>query len=165
MKESRSISSSIASPEARQQMRSLAMAAAQLVADRRCEDVRLVDLAGISQICDYMLIASGTSQRQMKSIASEVADLAKQQNVAVFRRSSDDGHTWVVLDLVDLVVHLFEPNLRSFYDLDALWGGGTLLDWRRADQQDTHRCKGPIGLAMNSDDDDEEDDFDSEDED
>jgi len=125
-----------------------AQQAAQLLADRRCEDIRLIDVRGLSHVCDYMLIASGTSERQMKSVAAELHDVGAEQGVKTFRTEADTGNTWVVVDFVDLVVHLFEPAVRGYYDLEGLWGDGELIDWRRADQKQTQRSEGEIGLGM-----------------
>ncbi len=128
-----------------------AVEAAQLLADRKCDDIRLIDVRGLSQVCDYTLIASGTSERQMKSIADELEDLGAERGMTVFRRDADAGNTWVVIDCVDVVTHLFEPNTRFYYDLESLWSGGKVIDWRRADQKKTHRFDGEIGLAANAD--------------
>ncbi len=121
--------------------------AAQLLADRRCEDIRLLDVRGLSHVCDFMLIATGTSDRQMKSVAAELQDVGEERGVKTFRSESDAGNTWVVTDFVDLVVHLFEPNHRMYYDLEGLWGDGELIDWRRADQKKAQRFEGEIGLG------------------
>lgn len=127
--------------------RDFAIEAARLLADRKCEDVRLFDVRGLSQVSDFLLVASGTSDRQMKSVAHEVADEAKVRGIAVFRQNADAGNTWVVIDLVDLVVHLFEPQTRLFYDLESLWDDAERIDWRRDDQSASHRFQGEIGLA------------------
>lgn len=128
--------------------------ASRLLADRRCDDIRLLDVRGISQVCDFMLIASGTSDRQMKSLAAELHDLARDHGVALYRKAVDLGTTWVAIDFIDLVVHLFEPNLRAYYDLESLWSDGDPLDWRREDQKDAHRFEGAIGLGYLDRDDD-----------
>lgn len=131
--------------------RAFAVEAAQLLADRKCNDIRLIDVRGLSQVCDYTLIASGTSERQMKSIADELEELGAERGMTAFRRDADAGNTWVVVDCVDVVTHLFEPNTRFYYDLESLWAEAPLIDWRRADQTKTHRFEGPIGLAANAD--------------
>ena len=108
-------------PEAQpKRLRSFAFEAAQLMVDRHCEDVQLLDLRDISQVCDYVLIGSGTSDRQMKSVAEELADLGQDRDNPMFRTSADTAATWIVIDFIDLVVHLFEPDLRAYYDLEEL---------------------------------------------
>ncbi|MCH8166132.1 MAG: ribosome silencing factor [Planctomycetes bacterium] len=114
-----------------QQLRRFCIEAAQLLADRHCEDVRLLDVTGLSQVCDYVLIGSGTSDRQMKSLAEELADLGQERDNPMFRSSADNALTWIVIDFVDLVAHLFEPNQRAYYDLEGLWSDAQLVEWRR----------------------------------
>ena len=112
-------------------LRQFAMDAANLLNDRHCEDVCLLDVRGLSQVCDYVLIASGTSNRQMRSIAEELAKLGDEQTHGAFRTSSDTGATWIVVDFIDLVVHLFEPSTRAYYDLESLWSDGDVVGWQR----------------------------------
>lgn len=90
-----------------------------------------MDVRGLSQVCDYVLIGSGTSDRQMKAVAAELEDLGEEHGSKVFRSSRDEGGTWIVVDFVDLVAHLFEPNQRAYYDLETLWGDASSIDWKR----------------------------------
>jgi ribosome-associated protein len=130
--------------------RDFAKEAAQLLADRKCDDIRMFDVRGLSQVCDFMVIASGTSERQMKTLSEELQDLGEERDMAVFRRAADTGNTWLVVDCVDVVIHLFEPNLRLYYDLEHLWTEAPVVDWRRTNQKKTHRHKGEVGLAANA---------------
>jgi len=111
--------------------RGFALNAAQLLEDRHCEDVRLLDVRGLSQVCDYVLIATGTSDRQMKAVAHELEKLGAEQDNRVYRSSRDDGGTWIVVDFVNLVTHLFEPNQRQYYDIETLWDDAVTVDWKR----------------------------------
>ena len=92
-----------------------------LLAERHCEDVAILNVTGLSQVCDYVVVATGTSDRQMKSVASEVSKLGNEKNFPVFRKSVDNDATWIVVDFVTVVVHLFEPQRRAYYDLEDLW--------------------------------------------
>ncbi len=111
-------------------MRSFAIEAARLMAARHCEDVRLLDVRGLSQVCDYLLIGSGTSDRQMKSIAAELQELGQECDNPAFRSNSDPAATWIVIDFIDLVTHLFEPDQRAYYDLEGLWSDAEPVEWR-----------------------------------
>jgi ribosome-associated protein len=115
-------------------VRKFAIEAARLLADRHCQEVRLLDVRGLSQVCDYVLIGSGTSERQMKSVAQELDDLGDEHDNPVFRSSQDSARTWIVIDFVDLVAHLFEPNQRTYYDLDSLWSDAERVEWCRPDE-------------------------------
>ena len=114
-----------------QSLRRFAIEAARLLEDRHCEDIVLLDVRGLSQVTDYLLIGSGTSDRQMKSLASELADLGDEHQEPAFRSNRDTGLTWIVVDFIDVVVHMFEPAKRAFYDLEGLWADGRRLAWKR----------------------------------
>ncbi|MCI0362288.1 MAG: ribosome silencing factor [Phycisphaerales bacterium] len=131
------------------QLRSFAVKAAQLMADRHCEDVRLVDVRGLSQVCDYVLIGTGTSDRQMRSVAQELEELGDEHENAVFRSSRDEGGTWIVIDFVDLVAHLFEPGQRTYYDLETLWSDGQTIEWEAQEKSEgrVSKAKSPRAAA------------------
>ena len=111
--------------------RDFAVEAARLLEDRHCTDIRLLDLRGISQVCDFILIGSGTSDRQMRSVADEVSMLGKERGESRFRTNNDPASTWIIVDFVDLVVHLFEPSRRAYYDLEDLWSDAADVEFDR----------------------------------
>jgi ribosome-associated protein len=113
----------------RQQLREFAIEAARLMADRHCDDVCLLDVHTLSQVCDFVLIGTGTSDRQMKSVADELAGLGKTSGHALFRSDRDSAATWIVVDFVGLVAHLFEPDVRRHYDLEGLWSDAKQVKW------------------------------------
>lgn len=113
------------------EVKAFAIEAARLCADRRCEDVIVFDVRGQSQVCDYIVLATGSSDRQMRSVAQEMKGLGVELDNPVFRSSADDGGTWIVVDCVDVVVHLFEPDQRLYYDIESLWGTAPRIPWRR----------------------------------
>jgi ribosome-associated protein len=112
-------------------LRAAAIEVARLLDDDKCDDVLILDVQGLSQVSDYLVIASGTSDRQMRGAADDTAKLAGSLGWPVFRQNADDRTTWVVLDCVDLVVHIFEPNSRAHYDLEMLWGDAPRVAWDR----------------------------------
>ena len=112
-----------------------AIEAARLLADRHCEDVRRLDVRGLSQVSDYLLIASGTSYRQLRSLAHALSDLGDERDNAVFRSNSDAASTWIVVDFVDLVAHLFEPEVRAHYDLEGLWSDAAVVPYRETQKR------------------------------
>jgi ribosome-associated protein len=115
-----------------ERLREFAVEAARLIHDRHCEDVKLLDVRGLSQVCDYILLGSGTSDRQMKSVASELAALGRERENPCFRTSRDNAATWIITDFVDLVAHIFEPAHRSYYDLEGLWSDARVVEWQRS---------------------------------
>ncbi len=102
------------------------------MAELKCSDVIVVDLAERSEICDFMIIGSGTSQRQMRSVGEAIAKLGKERGSPAWRSDADSGTSWIVFDFVDVVVHLFEPGQRAFYDLEGLWSDAPRIPWRPA---------------------------------
>lgn len=111
--------------------RQFAIEIARTISDSKCTDVVLLDVRGRSQVCDFVIIGSGTSQRQMRAVAQEVEDLGKARGQHPFRTNADEGSTWIVVDYVEIVVHLFEPDQRLYYDLELLHADGKRVDWRR----------------------------------
>jgi ribosome-associated protein len=121
-------SRSTADPESTRQF---AIEIARTLSDSKCSEVVLLDVRGRSPVCDFVIIGSGTSQRQMRSVAQEVEDLGKARGQHPFRTNADEASTWIVVDYVEIVVHLFEPDQRLYYDLELLHADGKRIDWRR----------------------------------
>lgn len=112
-------------------VRAFNIQAACLLNDLHCENILLLDVQGLSDLTDYILIATGTSDRQIKGVAGQVSDLAQEQGLERFGSERDADSTWLVLDFIDTIVHLFEPAARAHYDLEMLWGDAPKIDWRR----------------------------------
>ena len=111
-----------------------AVEVARMLRDDKCEDVVCLDVRGRSPVTDYLVIGSGTSDRQMRSVLQHVVDYGTNTGNSCVRRSIDDRATWILADFVDVVVHLFEPNTRAHYDLEMLWGDSKRVAWERPDQ-------------------------------
>ncbi|MBX3322787.1 MAG: ribosome silencing factor [Phycisphaeraceae bacterium] len=109
--------------------RDFAIEAAQLLHDDKCEHVIILDVRQLSRITDFIVIGSGTSQRQMGSALDHVTDLARDKGFDRHRTNRDDQSLWLLADFVDVVVHLFEPNTRAHYDLEMLWGDAPRITW------------------------------------
>ena len=77
--------------EQRQKTREFAIEAARLMSDRHCEDVQLIDVTGLSQVCDFLLIATGTSDRQMRSVAAELEDKGREENQIQIKNTLADS--------------------------------------------------------------------------
>lgn len=114
--------------------RSLAIEIARLLRDDKCTDIVVLDLRGISQATDYFIVASGTSQRQMRSAGLHAEELARErESKPISHNLAEKDANWFVLDFVDVVVHIFEPETRAFYDLEMLWGDADHVEWQRPD--------------------------------
>ena len=102
--------------------RPFALAAAELAANTRCENVVLLDLRSRSPVTEFFVIATGSSPRQMRTVVDEIRDLGKKSGFAPWRMDGYDSARWIVLDCVNVVIHVFDTDSRDFYDLELLWG-------------------------------------------
>jgi ribosome-associated protein len=109
--------------------RRFAVDSARLMAEHHCEEVIILDLVGVSPICDYFVIATGTSDRQLRAVADHLVEMGKARGEAPFGVAGYDEGAWIIVDFVDVVVHLFDAERRSYYDLDSLWGDRPKVDW------------------------------------
>jgi ribosome-associated protein len=121
----------IKDPAQSEQARAFAVEAARCLRDDKCENVVVLDLRGLSQVTDFFVIASGTSERQMRSAGQHVEDLGRDSHnmTAMHQNLRETDATWVVLDFVDVIVHVFEPETRMLYDLEMLWGDAPRVKW------------------------------------
>lgn len=112
----------------REGARAFARSIARSLLDDRCEDVVILDVADHTTVTACIVIASGTSDRQMRASLDHLDEVAKEHGTKVSRVSKDDNTTWLLADFVDVVVHLFEPNARAFYDLETMWLDAPRID-------------------------------------
>ena len=94
--------------------------------DNKAEDVVVIDLSGKTSIADYMVIACGTSQRHVGSMTNNLRERLKALGLGTVSVEGETHCDWVLLDAGDVVVHLFRPEVRTFYSLERLWGGPAL---------------------------------------
>lgn len=106
-----------------------AVQAAQIMSEDKCEDIVVLDLRGISPICDYFVIATGTSDRQMRAVTDHIKDMAKKRDEKPYGIDGYEEGVWIVMDYVDVIIHLFDGERRGYYDLDSLWGDSPSVDW------------------------------------
>jgi ribosome-associated protein len=121
----------VAQQKGGEESRRFALAAAELAATTRCENVVLLDLRSRSPVTEYFVIATGTSPRQMRTVVDELRDLGKRTGFAPWQMDGYDSAKWIVLDCVNVVVHVFDTDSRDFYDLELLWGDCPRIDWRK----------------------------------
>jgi ribosome-associated protein len=113
--------------------RKFAIDAARLAMDGNVEDIVVLDLRGVSPVTDYFVIGTGTSERQMRSVADDIIEFGRKNGQAVWNTAGMEGNSgWIVLDFVDVVVHLFDTQRRYYYDLELIWGESPKVRWKRA---------------------------------
>ena len=103
----------------------LTLRLAQLLYDRKARDIVALNVAHLTILCDYMLIASGRTANQVTALADAVDELMLQEQQVLRRSDGRREGRWVVLDYGHLIIHLFHRDERAFYGLDRLWSDGT----------------------------------------
>jgi ribosome-associated protein len=95
--------------------------------DKKGEDILLLDISEVTVFADYFVIVSGTSDRMLDSLADSVLETAKKEYKIIGKREGYARDGWVLVDLGDVIVHLFSPEQRSYYQLEQLWEQGKTL--------------------------------------
>lgn len=102
--------------------RSLATAVASLAADELATDIVVLDLRTLSDVVDFFVLASSDSDMHLNAIATGIEQGLRASGVALYHREGEPGSRWILLDYLDVVVHLMHPATRAFYALEELWG-------------------------------------------
>ena len=111
--------------------RQFAIDAARIMREDQCEDILILDLRGISPICDFFVIATGTSDRQMRAVVDHIEEMGRSRGEKPYGVAGYEEGIWIVVDYVDVVMHLFDPDRRSYYDLESLWGDSPRVEWAK----------------------------------
>lgn len=109
--------------------RELAIAAARAAASKKAADVVIMDMRELLVITDAFVIASGGSDRQVKTIAEAMEDAVRDLGVKPVRREGEREGRWILLDFVDFVAHVFVHEEREYYDLERLWADAPRIGW------------------------------------
>jgi ribosome-associated protein len=103
-------------------------AAAEAAASKKARDLIALDLRDLEGVCDYFLICSGSSEVQVKAVAEAIEDALRARGVRAWHVEGMEGRRWVLLDYVEVVVHVFHEKTREYYMLDRLWGDARSVD-------------------------------------
>ena len=114
--------------------REIAVTAARAAAAKQAVDVTILDVHGLIVITDYFVICSGQTDRQIKTLVEEVEKAVREIGEKPIRREGDTDSRWVLLDYIDVVVHVFAQEEREYYDLERLWRDAPRLAWNATDQ-------------------------------
>ena len=121
------------SPAGIPESKDVAVAAARAAAAKQGADIAILDVHELIVITDFFVIASGSSDRQVKTIVDEVEKAVRERGVRPVRREGEGENRWVLLDYVDVVVHVFAPEEREYYDLERLWRDAPRVRWEDSD--------------------------------
>ncbi|MGX7174085.1 ribosome silencing factor [Enterococcus ratti] len=95
---------------------------------KRAEDILALDVRNVSLLADYFMICSANSERQLNAITEEIIEKEEENNYEVKRIEGKEGGKWVLIDLGDLIIHIFQASERSFYNLEKLWSDAPLVN-------------------------------------
>lgn len=122
-------------PRRAEAARKFAIEAARLAANTRCHNVVVLDVRGLSPVTDYFVLATGTSPRQMRTVVDEASEFGETRGFAPYLKSGYEGESWILVDFIDVVLHVFNQESRQYYDLDNLWGDARKVDWQPSDDK------------------------------
>lgn len=98
-----------------------------LIFNKKGFDVKILDLKNLTTMADYFVICSADSDTQVKAIADEVDKSLKDEGIRTWHKEGYKALTWVLLDYVDVVVHVFKKDVRNYYNLERLWGDAEII--------------------------------------
>lgn len=106
------------------QAKEMARLACAALADKKGEDIKVIDIAGISVMADYFIIANGTNDSQVRAMVDAVEEELHKAGYHLQQREGADGKSWILLDFGDIIVHVFDKENRLFYNLERIWRDG-----------------------------------------
>ena len=103
------------------QSKEMAKIAYHALSDKKGEDIKIIDITGISVLADYFIIANGNSDSQVNALVDNVEEELHKAGYALKQREGQASASWVLLDFGDIIVHVFDKENRLFYDLERIW--------------------------------------------
>lgn len=93
----------------------------ELINERQAKDIVVLDVRNLSSLCDYFIICSGESTRQVRAIHAETVKHCRKDKINVQHSEVDEGARWILVDFFDIILHIFFDEAREYYDLEKLW--------------------------------------------
>ena len=106
------------------QSKEMARIAYEALADKKGEEIKIIDITGISVLADYFIIANGNSDSQVNALVDNVEEALHKAGYPLKQREGQASGSWVLLDFGDIIVHVFDKENRLFYDLERIWKDG-----------------------------------------
>ena len=101
---------------------------AKILSEKKGLDIKVIEISDVSVIADYMVIATGNSSTHVKALADEVETQLDDMGISVSHIEGYRSNSWILLDCIDIIVHVFSNEAREYYDLERLWEDGTDID-------------------------------------
>jgi ribosome-associated protein len=114
--------------EEKERSAELARLAISSLEDKKAEDVRVIDIGGVSVLADYFIIASGNNRAQVQAMADEVEQRLGRAGAVPRQIEGYQAGNWVLMDFGDVIIHIFDAQNRLFYDLERIWKDGTQIE-------------------------------------
>ena len=105
----------------------MALAAIDALEDKKAEDIQIIDIGEVSPLADYFIIANGTNRNQVQALADNVEELLGRLGYERRPIEGYDSANWILLDYKDVIIHIFDKENRSFYDLERIWRDGKVV--------------------------------------
>lgn len=102
---------------------------ARMLDEKQGEQIVLLDVTGVCPIAEQIIMATAKGQRHAQALADALMHLAKERNIASLGLEGYQTGTWILLDFNDIIVHIFQEDLRSFYNIEGLWSEGRRVEW------------------------------------
>lgn len=109
------------------QSKEMARIAWNALNDKKGEDIKIIDITGISVLADYFIIANGTSDSQVNALVDNVEEELQKAGFSLKQREGQASGSWVLMDFGDIIVHVFDRENRLFYDLERIWKDGRTI--------------------------------------
>jgi len=114
-------------PVSRDAISAFARRAATLCLDLKAQDVVMLDLHGVTDMADFFVVATGTSDTHVRSVAQHIVEGMGKAGLKAHHVEGAEGGRWVLVDFVDFVVHVFHPSMRTYYQIERLWGDAPVV--------------------------------------
>jgi ribosome-associated protein len=105
----------------------LARLASQAATEKKAINLRLLDLSGVSDLADYVIVMSGSTPPHLKAIFREIDSQLKAAGVTCPHKCGDPEYGWIVMDYLSVVIHIFQPRTRQYYAIEELWAGASAI--------------------------------------
>ncbi len=98
--------------------------------EKKAENIVVINVSGLCNFTDYFVISTGLSPQQFRAIAESIREKVKTLGAKPYNADGLASDNWLVLDYGDVIVHVFSPEARAYYELERLWGDGEVVDWQ-----------------------------------
>ena len=107
-----------------EQAKEMVKIAVKALEDKKAEDVKIIDIGGVSTIADYFIIANGNNQNQLQAMRDAVEEDLYKAGYPVKQEEGNSNYSWILMDYTEIIVHVFSKEDRLFYDLERIWKDG-----------------------------------------